>query len=204
MRDSRKSGSVMIISIFSANSVVLSGSKYRHASPPISGRLDEVEDITGHPCDIASKIDLPNCHLIGIDVTQMSSLEKIGVSDNDLTSLVLTYNVNLKQISASGNNIAVVSWPVGASEMMHIDLSDNNLTTLFLMDPALWSDGGVCTFENNSLDATSVNDVLQSADASGKLNGNLYLDSGTNAAPTGAGITAKANLITKGWSVLTN
>ena len=159
---------------------------------------------SGTPQSGLTFMDLPNCHLIGIDVTQMSSLEKIGVTDNDLTSLVLTYNVNLKQISASGNNIAVVSWPVGASEMMHIDLSDNNLTTLFLMDPALWADGGTYAFFNNSLDATSVNDVLQSADASGKLNGNLYLDSGTNAAPTGAGITAKANLITKGWTVLTN
>lgn len=159
---------------------------------------------SGTPQSGLTFIDLPNCHLIGIDVTQMSSLEKIGVSDNDLTSLVLTYNVNLKQISASGNNIAVVSWPVGASEMTHIDLSYNNLTTLFLMDPALWADGGTYSFADNSLDATSVNDVLQSADASGKLNGNLYLDSGTNAAPTGAGITAKNNLIAKGWTVPTN
>ena len=102
------------------------------------------------------------------------------------------------------SDISTVSWPAGASELTNIDFRNNNITSLFLMDPALWSDGGTCSFENNSLDATSVNDVLQSADASGKVNGTIHLSAGTNAAPTGAGITAKANLITKGWTVLTN
>jgi hypothetical protein len=34
--------------------------------------------------------------------------------------------------------------------------------------------------------------------------GAVYLDLGTSAAPTGAGITAKNNLIAKGWTVATN
>ena len=158
----------------------------------------------GTPQSGMTFLELSAMHLTGIDVTQVSTLETIVVSYNDLTSLVLSNNAALKQIVASNNNISTVSWPAGASELTNIDFSNNNITSLFLMDPALWSDGGVCSFENNSLDATSVNDVLQSADASGKVNGYLTMFAGTNAAPTGAGITAKANLITKGWSVLTN
>jgi len=159
---------------------------------------------SGTPQSGMTYLALESIHLIGIDVTQMTSLETISVAYNDLTSLVLTNNSNLKQIVAHFNNLTTVVWPVGASELANINVGDNNLTSLFLMDPALWADSGSYTFSNNSLDATSVNDVLQSADASGKLNGNLYLEGGTNAAPTGAGITAKNNLIAKGWTVLTN
>ncbi len=59
-------------------------------------------------------------------------------------------------------------------------------------------------FRANSLTETSVNNILIDLDNNDQLNGDCRLDGGTNAAPTGAGITAKNNLIAKGWSVSTN
>jgi len=50
-----------------------------------------------------------------------------------------------------------------------------------------------------------VNQILIDADASGIASGTtIKLEGGTNAAPTGAGLTAKNNLIANGAIVTTN
>lgn len=50
----------------------------------------------------------------------------------------------------------------------------------------------------------SVNSLLQALDANGLLSGTIDIAGGTSAAPTGAGITAAANLTGKSWNVVTN
>lgn len=55
---------------------------------------------------------------------------------------------------------------------------------------------------NNAI--TDTNAILQTLDNAGQINGVAQLNGGTNAAPSGAGITAKSNLIDKGWTVTTN
>lgn len=60
---------------------------------------------------------------------------------------------------------------------------------------------------DNNLSEVSVNNLLIEID--NKINSSssfkyIYINGGTNAAPTGAGATAKANLISKGWTVNTN
>jgi len=59
-------------------------------------------------------------------------------------------------------------------------------------------------FRGCALTATSVNNILISIESTGTSNGTLGMDGGTSAAPTGAGATAKADLITRGWTVTTN
>ena len=75
--------------------------------------------------------------------------------------------------------------------------------------PANVFDNTACIIFNNAfyncaLTATSVNNILISIDAAGRSGGTLGIWGGTSAAPTGAGATAKATLITKGWTVTTN
>ena len=89
-----------------------------------------------------------------------------------------------------------------------MDLTWNNCTNLATF-PANMFDNTLNTnftdaFSGCALTATSVNNILISIDAAGQSNGTLDLDGGTSAAPTGAGATAKAALITKGWTVTTN
>lgn len=55
-----------------------------------------------------------------------------------------------------------------------------------------------------ALNVASVNAILVALDANGLTNGAVNMSGGTSAAPTGAGLTAKANLIAKGWFVGTN
>ena len=57
---------------------------------------------------------------------------------------------------------------------------------------------------NAITDPLDINQIAIDFDTAGHLNGTLDLSGGTNAAPTGTGITAVSNLITKGWTVTTN
>lgn len=75
--------------------------------------------------------------------------------------------------------------------------------------PAGVFNGCSCTdfreaFNNCALDATSVNNILVSIESNGTSNGTLNMTGGTNAAPTGAGATAKTALQGRGWTVTTN
>jgi hypothetical protein len=55
-----------------------------------------------------------------------------------------------------------------------------------------------------ALTGTAVNNLLTQLDANGISGGSVDVSGGTNAAPSGAGLTAKTNLIAKGWTVTTN
>lgn len=57
----------------------------------------------------------------------------------------------------------------------------------------------------NNLNVAAINQLLQDLDTNGLSNGYVNTSNQTPvAAPTGAGITAKNNLITKGWTVITD
>jgi multidrug transporter EmrE-like cation transporter len=58
--------------------------------------------------------------------------------------------------------------------------------------------------DNAIVSATNINNALIAIDATGITSGNITMNGGTNAAPTGAGITAASNLSGRGVSVLTN
>ncbi len=55
-----------------------------------------------------------------------------------------------------------------------------------------------------ALNQTSVDNILVSIDTAGQFNGTLGIDNGTSSPPGPAGLAAKANLITRGWTVTTN
>ena len=59
-------------------------------------------------------------------------------------------------------------------------------------------------FVNCALTQTSVDNILISIDTAGQSGGTLHMTGGTSAAPSAAGVTAKNNLIARGWTVTTN
>jgi hypothetical protein len=59
-------------------------------------------------------------------------------------------------------------------------------------------------FSNNNLSQAAVDKVLADIDSVGLHDGELYLNGGTNSAPSAAGLISKGNLVGKGWSVATN
>ena len=76
-----------------------------------------------------------------------------------------------------------------------------------LVNYSVYVDGGgygnpLIELQDNAI--TNVNAILQALDVTGVTDGTLDISGGTNAAPTGVGITAKASLVGKGWTVFTN
>lgn len=60
------------------------------------------------------------------------------------------------------------------------------------------------TWRGCSLSQQSVDNILISIDTAGRLNGTLNIDQGTSSPPGPAGLTAKASLVSRGWTVTTN
>ena len=77
-------------------------------------------------------------------------------------------------------------------------LTDVNIPNL------IFRSGSVYAFDSSGLSATSVNHILARAVASSVTSCSIFLDSGTNAAPTGQGIIDKATLIAAGNIVSSN
>ena len=74
--------------------------------------------------------------------------------------------------------------------------------------PANAFDTAICSvytlaFTNTKLSTQSIDNILVSIDTSGVTNGTLNQSGGSNL-PSATGLTAKANLISKGWTVTTN
>jgi hypothetical protein len=83
-----------------------------------------------------------------------------------------------------------------------VDFSRNNIVSFDVTKLPPYAK--MIYFIDNKLNVNTVNAILTQTDASGVTSGILDLSGGTSAAPTGAGITAKSSLITKGWTVTTN
>ena len=57
---------------------------------------------------------------------------------------------------------------------------------------------------NCALPEGNVNTILLTINGLGTSGGTLFIHGGTNAAPSGQGIAAKNQLISRGWTVITN
>lgn len=123
-------------------------------------------------------------------LSSLTNLAKLTISNNAFSSLNISANSNLVEIYAAVNGMTSVTLPNAAgitiTTTYHLDLSSNNL------------------------DASAINYVLQTVDTyttpSGGNMTDKYIDlsGGSNAVPTGAGLTALTSLRAKGYTILTN
>jgi len=72
------------------------------------------------------------------------------------------------------------------------------------MPNVIFSDGSLMTFDFDSLDVASVNQILRRGVVSGTTTSDYELANGANAAPAGQGLIDKATLIGAGNTVNTN
>ena len=143
-----------------------------------------------------------NC-LTSINLTGCTALQMLYLDDNDfsggfpsLASLPALYQIDVDQSNISGE-VDLSNNP----NLYNVDFYGNTeLTSILLGEQQIkWFYAGNC-----ALTETAVNNILIALDANGQIEGEVDLDGGTNAAPTGAGITAKASLLNKDWSVQVN
>lgn len=121
-------------------------------------------------------------------LSSLTNLTKLTISNNSFTSLDISSNNNLIDIYASVNNITSVtlSSSPNITTTFHLELSNNSLTTAAV--------NYILTTVNGYTTPTGPNMTDKFIDISG----------GTNATPTGAGLTALNSLLAKGYTIVNN
>jgi hypothetical protein len=107
------------------------------------------------------------------------------------------------------SDTGIVTFPsLNFSSGLDFYSSWENCLNLTDFPSSMFDDCAATNFEfawtNCGLSTASVNNILISLDTAGQSNGKVSLDDGSSYAPTGSGIIAKDNLISKGWIVSTN
>jgi hypothetical protein len=132
-------------------------------------------------------------------VDQITNLDGAGGTFTDL-SFVGTYSL-LTVISFTVNTITSVTLLPTMTTIDTLLLGSNLLTTIDLTGLV---NLGYVDLSDNALTETAVDYILAFLDTNGLSAGQCYLDLGTNATPSAAGLTSKSNLEGKGWTVTVN
>lgn len=123
--------------------------------------------------------------------SEEKKIKAIGLGFEHLTTLFFSTQSKITSLNLS-NNILLESLSCGMGNLTNLDISANiDLQTIYL--------------QHHSLTSESINAILASLVAHGKSNGICHLESQTpSAPPTGQGLTDKATLISRGWTVATD
>lgn len=124
------------------------------------------------------------------ELGNLTNLRRLWLQSNQLTGTIpseLGNLTNLQQLALFSNQLTGIATPWNVS----------SATTNFRAET------------NQLTNPAHINEILVRFDLAGAVNGTLNISGGTNAAPDGTsggfdGVTAKANLIGKGWTVTTN
>lgn len=169
----------------------------------IGASIHRITDVAAIPTTVEYLHLGNNLITVEPDLTALVNLNKLYLYDNQITTLDITFNTTLVEIIVQNNLIAGV-----------IDISNNTLLTIAEFDyNAITNITGLisCTLlgffqaSNNNIAVAEINTMLIALDTNGLNNGlALLLGQTPAAAPTGLGATAAANLVIKGWSVITD
>jgi len=133
--------------------------------------------------------------------TAFTGLESINFSDNSLSTFSMSGSFpNLTIISITRNELTSIDIS-NLTDLISFYINSNPLTDINIVSNINLKFVGI---GNAELSESAVNNILIQLDNNGLTNGGVGLSYGGNAAPTGAGITAKNNLISKSWTVQTN
>ena len=129
-----------------------------------------------------------------IMVTDVPALEDLVISTNLISNLVVTNNINLKILSCFTNLLTALILTTNTL-LEYLDASNNNIAVLDISNNPLLT--SLKCYGNNQ--ATSVtNKIFIDLDTHNKSNGELHIRNNAD----GLGLTARANLITKGWTIV--
>jgi hypothetical protein len=179
-------------------------------SMDISGLLN-LNEISIDSCNLLNSIDLSgssvkwiavtNCPLVStinnentpelnvINLNGLPSFNSIDLSDNTSITGISMQSVNIETLDISG--LINLEW---------LALPDNsNLQQLIIEENNLSSFNNLTLLGNTPLSSANFDLILNKLDASGILNGNLYIPNRNGTSESSGAI---ANLISKGWSVI--
>ena len=148
------------------------------------------------------QIDADQSLIVSLDVSGLTSLTDLYALDcPNLTYVNVQGCTSLQEIDLTNDALESLDLS-GCTSLDSAYLWDNVSLTSILIDDCpniSFLDAQGC-----ALIETNVNYILTTLDNNGLSGGFVDLRDGTNAAPTGGGLTAQANLISNGWTALTN
>jgi hypothetical protein len=155
--------------------------------------------------DVSDQNDIltdENC-LTSVNLSGSTAIEELYMDDNDFSAGIPDIS-GLSSLRVLDMDQCRISGVVDLSmfpDLTNVDLNGNiNITSVILFEQSITD----IDLSNNALTQECVDDVLMWLDGSGEENGYADLADGTNASPSGAGLTAYNNLIAKGWDVNAN
>jgi hypothetical protein len=171
--------------------------------------FDQVTSIAGFDIEDTTAItSLSWPNLVTVDPTQpgyiyiQSNTALVSVSLPKLQTGSGTLQISGNSVLTSVDLSSLNNWTNGVSGLQ---MSDNPLLTTVLLTNWIPQNGASQLFTNNALDAATVNLILDRCVSNpAVVSGIVSTVGGTNAAPTGQGITDKATLIARGVTVNTN
>jgi hypothetical protein len=147
-----------------------------------------------------------NPNLITISLPTLVSINTVAMQNNsalssvDMSSLTSVGTFNMFSSTA----LLTLSLPSLTAITAGLDCDSSSLVNVSFPH-ALFTNGIVIDFSACALSSTSINHILARGVANPAFTtGALFLDGGTNAAPSGQGIADKATLIGRGVTVNTN
>ena len=146
-----------------------------------SGYTYKGGSIDARNCSNLTSLNIGYNNLTSVDVTGLSALTNLNVGGNSLTTLDLSGLTSLTQLYL---------WYMFSLTSITNLSQATNITHVYAT--------------GSGLPESVVNYILTTIDGFGTSSGFISIQYGTSAAPTGAGLTAKANLQSRGWSVYTN
>jgi len=132
------------------------------------------------------------------------ALTALSINSSPVTSLT-TYASWTSLINLIVPNSPITSLETHAEWTGLLILRAENTSVANIIAHPEWT--SITAFYSTSaaiISSTNINNILIALDASGMVGGEIRLHGGANAAPTGAGVTAKANLTGRGVTVQTN
>lgn len=145
-------------------------------------------------------LSLTNIYAPLIDISGDKIVQRVGGGGGVINEIDFSLCPALVGISLTGVSLATANL-LGSESLVDVALGSNALTSLDIS--GLTKLLSVDLIEN-ALTETAVDSILSALDAYGLSNGYVGLNDGTNAPPSAAGLTSKANLEGKGWTVDVN
>lgn len=142
-----------------------------------------------------------NMNLSMLNISQNTALKKLYCQNNNLINLDISKNTELTHLACNDNTLTAID--ISQNFLLsYFDCNDNSIVELNVSQNTALN---YLVCNGNSMTPSAINNILSMFVAHMQTNGLCYLNDQTpSAPPTGQGITDKATLISRGWTVTTD
>jgi len=171
---------------------------------PNTGNTNKVVKLDVSLCENLEEVYFTDNLIPEIYIKSLTNLKIIEIGNNLLTSLDSSNLELLENLTAPGNNLININIQ-NCKELVRLNLNDNNnLNDLNIEDCEKLQ---FVNLDNCNFSQNSINNFLYILDINGLSDGQFLGNQNPSAPPSSGppdGITAKANLISRGWTVNTD